>query len=88
MVDRFYCSGHSVEYVKKNGLKNIPAIPTNSKPAKTATVLARHICSLTQFLSGQFAGAIGWGSNKCFLCTVFRRYALCRNKTIGANFNI
>ena len=36
MIDRFYCSGHSPEYVKKNGLKNIPAIPNRSKPANSA----------------------------------------------------
>lgn len=66
MIDRLYCSGHSPEYVKKHGLKNIPAIPNNSKPAKTAYVLARHICSLTQFLSGQFAGAIGWEAVNVF----------------------
>ena len=48
MVDRFYCSGHSPEYIKKNGIKNIPTIPSNSKPANCATVLARHICSITQ----------------------------------------
>ena len=66
MVDRLYCSGHSVEYVKINGLKNVPAIPTDSKPAKTAYVLARHICAFTQFLSGQFAGAIGWEAINVF----------------------
>lgn len=60
MINRYYCSGHSPEYVKKHGIKDIPSIPTNSKPANSANVLARHICSMTQFLSGQFAGAIGW----------------------------
>lgn len=66
MIDRLYCSGHSVEYVKINGLKNVPAIPTDSKPAKSAYVLARHICAFTQFLSGQFAGAIGWEAINVF----------------------
>lgn len=66
MINRFYCSGHSPEYVKKYGLRNIPAIPNNSKPANSAYVLARHICSLTQFLSGQFAGAIGWEAVNVF----------------------
>lgn len=66
MIDRFYCSGHSPEYVKKNGLKNIPTIPSNSKPANSANVLARHICSFTQFLQGQFAGAIGWEAINVF----------------------
>ncbi len=66
MVNRYYCSGHSPEYVKKHGIKNIPSIPTNSKPANSANVLARHICSMTQFLSGQFAGAIGWEAVNVF----------------------
>lgn len=66
MVDRFYCSGHSPEYIKKHGIKNIPTIPSNSKPANCANVLARHICSITQFLQGQFAGAIGWEALNVF----------------------
>jgi len=66
MIDRYYCSGHSPEYVKKYGIKDIPSIPTNSKPANSASVLARHICSMTQFLSGQFAGAIGWEAVNVF----------------------
>lgn len=73
MIDRFYCSGHSPEYVKKNGLKNIPAIPNSSKPANSAYVLARHICSLTQFLSGQFAGAIGWEAINVFFAPLLER---------------
>jgi len=66
MVDRFYCSGHSPEYLKKNGIRSIPTIPSNSKPANCATVLARHLCSMTQFLQGQFAGAIGWEALNVF----------------------
>lgn len=60
MPNRYYCSGHSVEYIKKYGIKNIPTIPTTSNPANSAWVLARHICSMTQYFSGIFAGAIGW----------------------------
>lgn len=66
MINRFYCSGHSPEYIKKYGIKNIPTIPSNSKPANSAAVLARHICSFTQFLQGQFAGAIGWEAVNVF----------------------
>ena len=66
MIDRFYCSGHSPEYIKKHGIKNIPTIPSNSKPANSANVLARHICSITQFLQSQFAGAIGWEALNVF----------------------
>jgi len=66
MINRFYCSGHSPEYIKKHGIRNIPTIPSNSKPANSANVLARHICSMTQFLQGQFAGAIGWEALNVF----------------------
>lgn len=66
MIDRFYCSGHSPEYIKKYGIRNVPTIPSNSKPASNAFVLARHICSFTQFLQSQFAGAIGWEAINVF----------------------
>lgn len=66
MIDRFYCSGHSPEYVKKNGLKNIPTIVANTSPAQNAYVLARHICCFTEFLQTQFAGAIGWEAINIF----------------------
>ncbi len=66
MINRFYCSGHSPEYIKKNGIKNIPSIPTNSLPADNAYTLVRQICSFTQFLQGQFAGAIGWEAINIF----------------------
>lgn len=72
MVNRFYCSGHSPEYIKKHGIKNIPTIPSNSKPANSANVLARHICSMTQFLQGQFAGAIGWEALNVFFAPLLQ----------------
>jgi len=52
------CSGHSPEYIKKYGIRNVPSIMSTSSPANSAWVLARHICSLTQFFSGIFAGAM------------------------------
>ena len=58
-LTRFYCSGHSIEYIKMNGLKNIPNITSSSAPANSAWVLARHLCSITQFYTSLFAGAIG-----------------------------
>ena len=66
MIDRFYCSGHSPEYVKKNGLKNIPTLTTSASPATNAYTLARHICCFTEFLQTQFAGAIGWEAINVF----------------------
>ena len=58
MPTRFYCSGHSPEYIKKNGIKNISTIASTSNPANSAEVLARHICSITQFYTSLFAGAM------------------------------
>ena len=58
MITRYYCSGHSPEYIKKYGLRNIPTITSTSSPANSAWVLARHICSATQFFTSIFAGAI------------------------------
>ena len=58
MITRYYCSGHSPEYIKKNGIKNISTIPSTSSPANSAEVLVRHICSITQFYTSLFAGAM------------------------------
>ena len=58
MIDRLYCSGHSPEYIKKNGIKNIPNIPSTSSPANSAEVLARHLSSATLFFTSLFAGAM------------------------------
>jgi ribonucleoside-triphosphate reductase len=63
---RVYCSGHSLEYVKLNGIKNIPTILSTSKPANSAWTLARHLCSITQFYAGMYAGAIGWEAVNLF----------------------
>jgi len=63
---RAYCSSHSLEYLKKHGLKNIPNISSTSAPARHASVLARHLCSATQFFSSIFAGAIGWDAMNIF----------------------
>lgn len=60
------CSGHSLEYVKLNGIRNVPNITSTSGPAKSAVTLARHLCSITQFYSSIFAGAIGWEAVNVF----------------------
>lgn len=69
---RLYCSGHSPEYIKKHGIKNIPTIPSSSSPANSAWVLARHICSLTQFFSSIFAGAIGYEAINMFFAPMIK----------------
>ncbi len=69
---RPYCSGHSPLYVLKNGIKNVPSILTTSAPAKSAKTLARHICSMTQFFSGMFSGAVGWEAVNVFFAPLLR----------------
>ena len=64
-VDRPYCSGQSVEYVKKFGL-DLPNSLSNAKPAKHAEVLLAQMVKFSAALQGQFAGAIGWDAVNIF----------------------
>jgi ribonucleoside-triphosphate reductase len=64
-VDRPYCSGQSVEYVKKFGL-DLPNSLSNARPAKHADVLLAQVVKFSAALQGQFAGAIGWDAVNVF----------------------
>ncbi len=64
-VDRPYCSGQSVEYVKKFGL-DLPNSLSNARPAKHADVLLAQMVKFSAALQGQFAGAIGWDAVNIF----------------------
>jgi ribonucleoside-triphosphate reductase len=66
MVDRPYCSGQSIEYVKKFGL-NLPNALSIAKPAKHPEVLIEQIIKFSAALQGHFAGAIGWDAFNLFL---------------------
>ena len=66
MVDRPYCCGQSMEYVKKFGL-NLPNAISIAKPAKHPDVLIEHIVKFSAALQGHFAGAIGWDAVNLFL---------------------
>lgn len=66
MVDRPYCCGQSMEYVKKFGL-NLPNAISIAKPAKHPDVLIEHIIKFSAALQGHFAGAIGWDAVNLFL---------------------
>ncbi|HXZ24407.1 MAG TPA: anaerobic ribonucleoside-triphosphate reductase, partial [Methanomassiliicoccales archaeon] len=66
MVDRPYCSGQSIEYVKKFGL-NLPNAISIAKPAKHPEVLIEQIIKFSAALQGHFAGAIGWDAVNLFL---------------------
>ncbi|NOZ84744.1 MAG: anaerobic ribonucleoside-triphosphate reductase [Deltaproteobacteria bacterium] len=64
-IDRPYCSGQSIEYVKKYGL-NLPNALSIAKPAKHAEVLLAHMVKFAAALQCHFAGAIGWDAVNLF----------------------
>lgn len=66
MVDRPYCSGQSIEYVKKFGL-TLPNSLSIAKQAKHPEVLIEQIVKFSAALQGSFAGAIGWDAFNLFL---------------------
>ena len=66
MIDRPYCSGQSIEYVKKFGL-NLPNAISIAKPARHPEVLIEQVVKFSAALQGNFAGAIGWDAFNLFL---------------------
>lgn len=58
-INRPYCSGQSLEYVKKFGL-SLPQALSIAKPAKHPETLLAHMVKFSAALQGHFAGAIGW----------------------------
>lgn len=64
-IDRPYCSGQSLEYVKKFGL-SLPHSASIAKPAKHPEVLLAHMVKFSATLQGHFAGAIGWDAVNLF----------------------
>lgn len=58
---RTYCSGHSVEYIKKYGLK-LGNLDTDSAPAKHARTLTGHINTFLASMQAYYAGALGLGA--------------------------
>ena len=64
-IDRPYCSGQSLEYIKKFGL-NLPHALSMAKPAKHAEVLLAHMVKFAASLQSHFAGAIGWDAINLF----------------------
>ncbi len=65
MIDRPYCSGQSLEYVKKYGLDLTNALSV-AKPAKHPETLLAHMVKYSAALQGHFAGAIGWDAVNLF----------------------
>lgn len=64
-IDRPYCSGQSLEYLKRFGL-NLPNSLAMAKPAKHAEVLLAHMVKFAAALQSNFAGAIGWDAVNLF----------------------
>ena len=64
-VDRPYCSGQSLEYIKRFGL-SLPNSIAMAKPAKHPEVLLAHMVKFAAALQSNFAGAIGWDSVNLF----------------------
>lgn len=64
-VDRPYCSGQSLEYIKRFGL-SLPNSIAMAKPAKHPEVLLAHMVKFAAALQSNFAGAIGWDAVNLF----------------------
>ena len=65
-IDRPYCSGQSIEFIKKFGL-SLPEASFISPPAEEADTLIAQIVKFSLALHGNFAGAIGWDAVNVFL---------------------
>jgi ribonucleoside-triphosphate reductase len=64
-INRPYCSGQSLEYVKKFGL-SLPNALSIARPAKHPDTLLAHMVKFSAALQGHFAGAIGWDAVNVF----------------------
>jgi len=58
---RVYCSSHSLEYIKKYGLIGLENLNTESKPARSASVLTGHLNTFLASMQANYAGALGIG---------------------------
>jgi ribonucleoside-triphosphate reductase (formate) len=65
-IDRPYCSGQSIEFIKKFGL-SLPDSSYIGRPADEADILISQIVKFSTALHGHFAGAIGWDAVNLFL---------------------
>ncbi len=65
-IDRPYCSGQSIEYIKKFGL-DLPDAPSIEKPATDPETLISQIVKFSAALHGHFAGAVGWDAVNLFI---------------------
>jgi len=66
MIDRPYCCGQNMDYIKKFGL-DCATLISQAGPAKHAEVLIAHLMKFSASLQCNFAGAIGWDAINLFL---------------------
>jgi len=72
-VDRPYCSGQSIEFIKKFGL-SLPDSSYISAPPEDAETLISQIVKFSIALHGHFAGAIGWDAVNMFIAPYIEGY--------------
>ncbi len=65
-VDRPYCSGQSIEYIKKFGL-SLPDSSYIGLPAEDAETLISQVVKFSMALHAHFAGAVGWDAVNMFI---------------------
>ncbi len=56
---RVYCSSHSIEYIKKYGLRDLSNLNTESNSARSASVLTGHLNTFLASMQANYAGALG-----------------------------
>lgn len=66
MIDRPYCSGQNLEYIKKFGLNRYSSFAA-VKPAAHIDALLDHMLRFSMALRARFSGAIGWDAVNLFL---------------------
>ncbi len=81
-IDRPYCGGHSIEYIKKYGL-SIPNVSSVSAPAKHPEVLVGHLVKFASVLQSHYAGAVGWEAVNVFFAPMLEGFTYERIKQIA-----
>lgn len=66
MIDRPYCSGQNLEYIKKFGLTRYSSFAA-VKPAAHIDALLDHMLRFSMALRARFSGAIGWDAVNLFV---------------------
>ncbi|MFH1361905.1 MAG: anaerobic ribonucleoside-triphosphate reductase, partial [bacterium] len=73
-IDRPYCSGQSIEFIKKFGL-DLPSAEGSEKPPQDADELISQLVKFSVALHGHFAGAIGWDAVNLFIAPFLEGYS-------------